>query len=92
LTPFEWDPGKARENVRKHPDITFEEASTVLNDPLSVTILDPGHSRGEVRYLIMGYSAGRRLLVVSYTERQDRIRIISARLATRKERRSYEEG
>jgi uncharacterized DUF497 family protein len=90
--PFEWDPEKARENVRNHPSITFEEASTVFNDPLSVTILDPEHSRGEVRYLIMGYSARRRLLVVSYTERQDRIRIISARLATRKERRSYEEG
>lgn len=90
--PFEWDPEKARENVRKHSNITFEEASMVFHDPLSVTIPDPEHSTGEIRYLIMGYSARRRLLVVSYTERQDRIRIISARLATRKERRSYEEG
>jgi uncharacterized protein len=89
--PFDWDPDKAAENIRRHR-VSFEEAATVFRDPLSRTFLDPGHAEGEERYLDIGHSETRRLLIVSYTERQGRVRIISARLATRKERRSYEEG
>ena len=88
--PFEWDAEKAAENLRRH-GIPFEEAETVFDDPLSQTLLDPDHSEGEERYLEIGYSRRRRLLLVSYTERQGRVRIISARRATRKERQSYEE-
>lgn len=89
---FAWDPAKAAENIRKHRGVTFEEASTVFDDPFAVTMPDPEHSEGEERYLKLGYSTRQRLLVVSYTERQERIRIISARQATRTERRIYEEG
>jgi uncharacterized DUF497 family protein len=86
---FEWDPEKAAENLRRH-QVSFEEAETVFVDPLAVTLPDPDHSEGEERYLRLGYSMRLRLLVVSYTERQDTTRIISARRATRKERRNYE--
>lgn len=72
--------------------ITFAEAITVFADSLSKTLLDPEHSEGEERYLEVGYSNQGRLLIVSYIERQEQIRIISARLATRKERRHYEEN
>ena len=89
--PFEWDAEKAAENLGKH-GVRFEEAETVFDDPLSKTFLDPDHSEGEERYLEIGYSSLRRLLLVSYTERQGRIRVISARRATRNERRSYEES
>lgn len=89
--PFDWDPDKAAENIRRHR-VSFEEAATVFRDPLSRTFPDPGHAEGEERYLDIGHSETRRLLIVSYTERQGRVCIISARLATRKERRSYEEG
>ena len=89
---FEWEPAKAAENIRKHWGVTFEEASTVFDDPFAVTMPDPEHSEGEERYLKLGYSTRQRLLVVSYTERQERTRIISARQATRTERRIYEEG
>ena len=89
---FAWAPAKAAENIRKHRGVTFEEASTVFADPCAVTMPDPEHSEGEERYLKLGYSTRQRLLVVSYTERQERIRIIRARQATRIERRSYEEG
>ncbi len=89
---FEWEPVKAAENIRKHRGVTFEEASTVFDDPFAVTMSDPEHSEGEERYLKLGYSTRQRLLVVSYTERQERTRIISARQATRTERRIYEEG
>lgn len=89
---FEWEPAKAAENLRKHRGVTFEEASTVFDDPFAVTMSDPEHSEGEERYLKLGYSTRQRLLVVSYTERQERTRIISARQATRTERRIYEEG
>jgi len=89
---FAWDPAKAAENISKHRGVTFEEASTVFADPFAVTMPDPEHSEGEERYLKPGYSTRQRLLVVSYTGRQERIRIISARQATRTERRSYEEG
>jgi uncharacterized protein len=89
--PFAWDPEKAAENVGKH-GVAFEEALTVFADPLSKTLLDPEHSEGEERYLEVGYSSQGRLLIVSYTERQEQIRIISVRLATRKERQHYEEN
>jgi uncharacterized DUF497 family protein len=88
---FEWDLDKTRANVRKH-GVTFEEAATVFADPLSVTIPDPDHSVGEARFLDLGLSREGRLLVVAYTERGDRIRIISARPATRSERRDHGEN
>jgi hypothetical protein len=88
---FEWDPGKAAENLRKH-SVGFREATTVFGDPLEVTIPDPDHSEGENRFLSLGFSAASRLLVVAYTERQGKTRIIHAREATPKERRSYESG
>ena len=88
---FAWDEDKAKENQRKHR-VTFEEAETVFGDPLAKRFLDPDHSEGEERYLEIGHSDKRRLLIVSYTERQGRIWIISCRPATRKERRDYEEG
>jgi uncharacterized DUF497 family protein len=87
---FEWDPEKAAENERKH-DVSFDEASTVFGDPLSLTIADPGHSDKEDRFVLLGESFRGRLFVVVHTDREDRIRIISARLATGKERRTYEE-
>ena len=88
---FEWDARKATRNRRKH-GVSFEEASTVLGDPLSLTIPDPLHSGEEDRWVTFGMSSRGRRLVVVLTERGDRIRIISARKATRRERRSYEEG
>jgi uncharacterized DUF497 family protein len=86
---FEWDPRKAEENLRKH-GVAFTEAMTILGDPLEVTLADPDHSQEEFRFLSLGRSEADRLLVVSYTERSSRIRIISAREATPKERREYE--
>ena len=88
---FEWDDRKAKRNIKKH-GVSFEEASTVFADPLAVTIHDPLHSDEEDRYVTLGQSQRRRLLVVVFTDRDDRIRIISARVATRRERRDYEEG
>ena len=88
---FEWDSNKAQSNKKKH-GITFEEASTIFGDSLSVTILDPTHSIGEDRFVTIGTSANGRLIVVVHTERDDIIRIISARNATRNERRQYEQG
>ena len=72
--------------------MSFNEASTVFNDPLSVTFPDSDHSYGEERYVIIGLSSANRILVVPHTDRTDRIRIISARVATRNERRFYEDG
>ena len=86
---FEWDPAKAGENASKH-GVEFTEAMTVFGDPLEVTIPDPGHSVEEQRFLSMGESSAGRLLVVAYTEREGRIRIISAREATAQERKTYE--
>ena len=86
----EWDPVKARTNRRKH-GVTFEEAATVFTDPLSSTILDPLHSETEERFVIIGQSLRRRLLVVVHTDRGNTIRIISARVANAHERRTYEE-
>ena len=88
---FEWDGDKARENQRKHR-VSFEEAAAVFDDPFSVTFLDPDHSVGEQHYLEIGHSPRGRLLVVSYVERHGRIRIISCRQATRRERMDYEKG
>ncbi len=88
---FEWDKAKALSNSRKH-GIRFEEAVTVFGDPVSVTISDPDHSEEEARFVIIGMSVKRRLLVVVHTTRGGRIRLINARTPTRSERRSYEEG
>jgi hypothetical protein len=88
---FEWDPKKATANIQKH-DITFQEAATVFGDPLAITFEDPDHSTEENRYITFGLSLQKRLIVVSHTEREDRTRIISARLMDRKERKIYEEG
>lgn len=87
---FEWDPQKATRNLRKHK-ISFTEAATVFDDPLSITVADPDHSAEEDRFIIVGQSYRRRLLIVSFAERGDRIRIISARELTRSERKAYEE-
>jgi uncharacterized protein len=87
---FEWDRGKNLANLRKH-GVSFREATTVFGDPLSMTIPDPRHSRSEARFIDLGLSHKHRILVVSYTERRGRIRIISARPATRAERREYED-
>ena len=87
---FEWDPAKAEANLKDH-GVSFDEATTVFRDTLSITISDPDHSDSEDRFIDMGMSHRMQLLVVSYTERQDKIRIISARQPTRAERKSYEE-
>ncbi|MGD8330549.1 MAG: BrnT family toxin [Acidobacteriota bacterium] len=87
---FEWDATKDTANLRKHR-VSFREATTVFRDPLSITIEDPDRPRGERRSLTMGLSRRSRLLVVVHTDRGGRIRIISARPATRRERRTYEE-
>jgi uncharacterized DUF497 family protein len=86
---FEWDLKKSESNIEKH-GISFEEASTIFGDPLSLTIEDPLHSRGERRMVQIGMSHKNRLLVVVFTERSDNIRIISARKATKKEKVNYE--
>ncbi|PJH76342.1 MAG: hypothetical protein CO064_01765 [Anaerolineae bacterium CG_4_9_14_0_8_um_filter_58_9] len=86
----EWDPNKARLNVKRH-GVSFEEAATVFNDPLSSTIDDPLHSEVEERFLINGESSDNHLLVVVHTDRGNRIRIISARAANPRERRNYYE-
>ena len=87
---FEWDADKAAANLRKH-GVSFDEA-TAFNDRLSILLRDPDHSAGEERYLVMGLSTRDRLLVVAFVERPPRTRIISARLANRRERHDYEEG
>ena len=86
---FEWDPHKAATNAEDH-GVDFSEAQTIFGDPLETTIPDPDHSEGEHRFLSMGRSVAGRVLVVSYTERDARVRIISARPATARERRMYE--
>jgi uncharacterized DUF497 family protein len=88
---FERDPKKAAINLRDHK-VSFDEAATALEDELSLTGDDPDHSIDEARQITFGVSSAGRLLVVSHTERGERIRIISARLATRSERKLYEEG
>jgi uncharacterized protein len=88
---FEWDPIKDLANQRKH-GVEFAEARTVFGDPLSITVLDPDHAADEERFVIIGISSERSLLVVVHTIRGERIRLISARSATKHERRNYEEN
>ena len=88
---FEWDGDKAARNLSKH-GVSFKEAETVFDDSLYIDFYDPDHSEDEARYLIVGISNRRRSLIVSYTERGDSIRLISAREVTRSEREAYEEG
>jgi uncharacterized protein len=87
---FEWDPEKARSNLRKHK-VSFEEAATALKDPMAATGCDPDHSVGEERFVTFGVSESGRLLVVAHTEENDILRIISARVASKGERKIYEE-
>jgi len=87
---FEWDPGKAAANLRKHK-VSFNEAAAVFGDFLSTTAADPAHSSGEHRYITVGLSNSGRLLMVAHAESGGRIRIISARTLTGRERRTYEE-
>jgi len=88
---FEWDAVKAASNLDKH-GVSFAEAMTVFGDPLEATIPDPDHSVEELRFLSMGRSEAGRVLVVAYTEREGRVRLISARAAMPTERRRYESG
>ena len=89
---FEWDDGKAKANLRKH-QVGFDEACTVFGDPLAKIFSDEEHSGAEIREIIVGNSGLSRLLLVSFTERdRDVVRIISARVATRNERKTYEEN
>jgi len=88
---FEWDEVKARTNFKKHK-VSFEEGKTIFNDPLLFTFPDDVHSSKEDRFINIGLSANSRILVLTHTERQDKIRIISCRKATARERKFYEEG
>ena len=88
---FTWDPEKAASNLRDH-SVSFEEATTVFGDLLAMNMPDPDHSEGEPRLLLLGQTDSGRLVVVSHVERDETLRIISARVATRHERRAYEEG
>jgi uncharacterized protein len=88
---FGWDAGKAEANLKKHR-VDFREAATVFDDPLSMAYPDVDHSTAERRFVMIGASAPRRVLVVAYTEQDAAVRIISARLATRREMRFYEEN
>jgi uncharacterized DUF497 family protein len=88
---FEWNNEKAVSNLAKH-GVSFEEAKTVFDDSLYIDLYDPDHSEDEERYLIVGQSNQERLLIVSYTERRDSVRLISAREVTLTERGTYEEG
>ena len=88
---FEWDPEKALRNIKTH-GVSFDEASTAFRDPSSRTIGDTLHSEEEERFVLIGHSIRVRLLVIVHTEKDDRIRIISARLATNRERLRYEEN
>jgi uncharacterized protein len=88
---FEWDENKAQTNLHKHK-ISFKEAVTVFHDPLVATIPDPDHSDEEDRFIAIGYSNRNRLLVVSFTERDNKTRIINCRKAEPVEREIYEEA
>ncbi len=88
---FEWNPGKAILNLEKH-GVEFEEASTVFDDRMLITVLDEKHSQDEDRYVTIGMSSRRRILLVAHTDRDDRIRIISARKATKYEEQFYATG
>ncbi|MEH2197194.1 BrnT family toxin [Nostoc sp.] len=88
---FEWDKSKATANLTKH-GVSFEEAKTVFDNVLAVIFDDQAHSVGEKREIIIGHSRNNRLLLISFTERSNAIRIISARLATRREHEDYEQN
>jgi uncharacterized DUF497 family protein len=88
---FKWDETKARTNLQKHR-VPFEEAVTVFANPLAAIFPDPDHSQVELRELIVGHSHRNRVLIVSFTEREGSVRIISARVATKRERKDYEEN
>ena len=88
---FEWDPHKAAINMQRHA-VSFSEAGTVFADQLAITVPDPDHSRQEDRYLTIGWSNLHRLLLVAHTDRNEKIRIISARELTKAERKEYEEA
>ena len=88
---FEWDPSKAEENARLH-DVSFDEASTVFGDPFAATIPDPDHSIDEYRWITIGQTASGRLVVVIHAERAEVVRIVSARPATKGEKKKYVEG
>ena len=88
---IEWDPKKAKLNLRKHR-VSFEEAATALSDPMAATGVDPDHSITEERYVTFGVSERGRLLVVAHTDEEETIRIIRARRASKAERELYEEG
>jgi uncharacterized DUF497 family protein len=88
---FEWDPAKATANRKKH-GVSFEEAATAFQDPLARIHSDPDHSGLEPREILVGHSAQQRLLLVAFTARRGRLRLISAREVTRRERRDYEES
>ena len=90
MVNFEWDPGKARQNRRKHR-VSFQEAATVFGDPLAVTYPDPDHSVSEQRFITVGMSGAGRVLMLAHLDRNENIRIISARKTTRRERKHYEE-
>jgi hypothetical protein len=87
---FEWDESKAASNISKH-GVSFDEATTIFGDPLAITFPDPMHSAEEDRFLTFGRSSSGRFVVVAHTDRDDRIRLISAREMTRKERSDYEQ-
>ena len=88
---FEADPVKATQNFKKHK-VSFEEAASVFGDPMAYTFADPDHSVGEERWLMFGMSRMGRVLAIIYTERRGKVRLISARVATKHERRIYEES
>lgn len=90
-TQFEWDESKAETNLRKH-GVSFREAGTVFSDPMATTVPDPKHSNSETRHVTVGRSLLGRMLVAVHTNREGRIRIISARCVTRQERNWYEEA
>jgi uncharacterized DUF497 family protein len=90
MVNFEWDPGKARRNRRKHR-VSFQEAATVFGDPLAVTYPDPDHSASEQRFITVGMSRAGRVLLVAHVDRNENIRIISVRKTTQRERKHYEE-
>jgi uncharacterized protein len=88
---FEWNERKSALNLKKH-GVSFHEAGTVFGDPIAITFPDPGHSESEQRFITFGMSLAGRYLVVAHTDRGNKVRIISARIMTRHERKIYEEG
>jgi len=92
MMDFDWDPEKAKLNLKNHDGVSFDEATTVWEDLFNIELFDADHSIDENRFLMIGESSQHRLLLISFTERDDKVRIISARELTPKERRDYEHG